>query len=144
MPCSSEPGYACRNRIFTQIVQIVAIFDDLYFPLAPDGVTVDGFFFSIDENRGAFAEVGDEYGVSAVRVRGMHGVRLFRLRPLRGGSGGWQTQSNYLPVYSLRRGILFDRHPPVSNRRTNERLLSTRKSSSQGYIQYHYLVFTSK
>lgn len=72
---------------FTQIVQIVAIFDDLYFSLAPDGITVDGFFFSVDENRRAFAEVGDEKGVGAVRVGGMHGVRPLKVMTLRGSGG---------------------------------------------------------
>lgn len=74
-----NPYSRVETVFFTQIVRIVAIFDDLYFRLAPDGVTVDGFILAVDENRRAFAEVGAENGVGAVRIGGMHGVRLFRL-----------------------------------------------------------------
>ena len=99
------------SRIVTvflsQIVQIVAVFDDFDFRLALDGVAVDGFILAVNENRRAFAEVGDKNGVGAVRVGGMHGVRLFRLRPLRGVGRVLNTAPTTLPAYFLRRGILF-------------------------------------
>lgn len=105
---------------FTQIVQIVSIFDDLYFLLAPDGITVDGFFFSIDENRRAFAEVGDENGVGTVRVGGMHGVRPLKVMTLRGVGRALNTVLTTLPAYSLRRGILFtDTRPSQTDGQTN-------------------------
>ena len=100
----------------SQIVQIVAVFDDFDFRLAPDGVAVDGFILAVNENRRAFAEVGDKNGVGAVRVGGMHGVRLFRLRPLRGVGRELNTTLTALPACFSPKEVLYSTDTRPSDR----------------------------
>lgn len=60
-----------------QVSQVIAIFDNPYPRLTPDGIAIDGFIPAVNENTWAFAEVGDESRVGGVNVRSIHTVRLF-------------------------------------------------------------------